>query len=84
MNLAIREGRVPRRYDLEFSKSQRRVLMGLKMRPSELEATNTTNLLLERKGFIRRVAGPRPSRTASHAVILWEITEAGAAMLAEG
>lgn len=78
---ALQEGWVPRVSETTFTKTQHRVLEGFFGGPREREANNTTNLALERKGLIRRLEGPRPSRRASHAVILWEITEAGRAKL---
>lgn len=72
---------VPRVSEATFTKTQRQTLAGFGDGPREREATNATILMLERKGFLRRLAGPRPSRIASHAVILWEITSEGQARL---
>lgn len=75
------ERRVPRAFDTIFTKSQRGVLSAFAGGPREREAQNITNLLLERKGFLRRLSEPRPSRLVSDRVIEWEITPAGRAML---
>lgn len=69
--------------EMTFTKTQHRDLEGLARGPREREAYNPTNLALDCKRLIRRLKEPRTSRRASHAVILWEITEAGLAKLHE-
>lgn len=74
---------MPRVFDHIFTKSQRKALSAFTGGPREHEAQNITNLLLERKGLLRRRSGPRPARLLSHPVIEWEITPEGQAMLHE-
>lgn len=64
-----------------LTKTQREALARLLSGARAYEASDATNLNLERLGYVRRIGGPRPHRLASHTVIEWTITDAGRAAL---
>lgn len=69
---------------LPLSKTQRETLERLLSGSRAWEASDVSNLLLERLGYMQRVGAPRPHRLASHTVIEWAITDAGRAVLDGG